>query len=272
MRIQAFRKIIFVLVGLLTFANAYGQANITVPAVVKAIDFQASPTLSDEAIGELVNKYRLISVAELRQQLAAVKPDQSAAEALKQMPEQWKPMFKESQEVVDTRLWAIGNSVLKLTGAKYDFVLMLNKTPLALSDSNSVLIVSTGMIRTAQDEDGLEGIIGHEVAHGLLVQRTLTAKLKFNEALRAKNWAVADAARVELAKIEIECDLIIAKFMLADGESLASYERTLMSLERFEKDYQVEKKVQWYPESSRRVAALEQLKMQTKVNQTAVNN
>ena len=99
--------------------------------------------------------------------------------------------------------------VLSLFGRSqvYDLIVIDSDTPIMMSDSGVVLVVSTGMIRAAASDDELLGYAAHEVAHEFFASYSIYS----NHILRL----VADKGREPilnrhmaeiLAIIELQCD------------------------------------------------------------------
>jgi Zn-dependent protease with chaperone function len=102
-----------------------------------------------------------------------------------------------------------------LTLYHQDFTLFVVETPIPaiMVDSGSVLVISTGLVRRAESDDELLGLVAHEVAHAFFSQRSVAAK-ELYAILRARNAQDspgAQAALQSLARIELECDAVAAR-------------------------------------------------------------
>ena len=221
-------------------------------------DFRKAPSLTEDDVRDLVRKYQEMDVKTLQNDLARVKPDRNAKQAIAGLPDDWKPLLRTVAQVGDSRLWLVGQKALKLSGSsKYEFIYLENRAPLAVSDSNVLLLISSEMLNLTQnDDDALLGTMFHELAHGLMVERSLAAKIRFNDAYRKKDYAAAEKARYELALIELECDLAAAKLLVSANRRIDGFARLQKILEAAEKDLNIAPAVQLHPDSDVRKRAL----------------
>lgn len=222
------------------------------------INFQTSPGLSDQEVQKLIVKYRTADIAELKMQFAQVKADQPVKDAVAGLPDQWKEISLSKAQVGETRLWLVGSKALKITTASdYEFIYLRNSAPLAVSDSNCLLLITSGMLQlTDGNDDALLGVMIHEMAHGLFVSRSTDAKMKFNQAVKAKDWVKADEMRRALALIEIECDLIAGRMLLEAKYKVSRYADLQVKLQEIENELKIARSVQWHPEGALRKRAL----------------
>lgn len=224
----------------------------------KVINFQTSPALDDADVRKLVEKYRTMDVASLKAQFAAVEPDTSIETAVAGLPDQWKSISRTAAQVGDARLWRVGEKAMKITGSrKYEFIYLANSAPLAVSDSNCVLVVTSAMLQlTDGNDDALLGVIIHETAHGMFAVRSVQIKKDFNAAIKVKDWAKADELRKELALLELECDLIAGKMLQESKYKVPRYADLQIRLEQIEAELKIPRSVQWHPLGEIRKKAL----------------
>lgn len=222
-------------------SSTYGQ---------RVIDLAKSPELTIEDLQPAVNEISNLSADDLRTMLSNVKPDMSPEQAIKGLPDNLQKSMLDQQS--DRRLWSASNRAAKITTARYEFILINSPSPAAISDSNCLLLVTKGMLEKANNQDGLVGVIMHELAHGLYAAQTLQARLKFNKGVREKKAEMMFQARKELALIEIKCDLVAAKLMANARMNVPSYIEILNLLET----YRNNDPVQWHPVAPVRVKAI----------------
>lgn len=121
--------------------------------------------------------------------------------------------------------------VLALYHQDYTLFIIETRVPAILIDSGSILIISTGLLRRAQSDDELIGLVAHEVAHAFFSQRSIAAKELYASLLahHAQDSSGAQAALKSLARIELECDAVAARTLsvlrLNPREFIASVER-----------------------------------------------
>jgi hypothetical protein len=252
-------KIVLILI-LSVFAFETGSAQQVV------INFSTAPALTQNDVQTLVEKYQKMDIKILTGRLAEVKPDLTSGPGCKNaiagLPDNWRSGLRVVSQVGDTRLWRIGEKAVKISGGqKYEFLYLDNLAPLAVSDSNCLMVVTSGMLRlTDNDDDALIGVMIHEMAHGLMTERSLSAKLKFNSGVRSKDYLSADNARYELAMIELECDLIAAKLLKESGRRIDGFAKLQLALEEAERKLNISPPVQFHPDGNVRKLALLSLK------------
>ena len=226
----------------------------------QVLDFSVPPELRDEQVAQLVSFFKVQSVKELKQQFKMIRADQSVELSIANLPSEWMKFRKSFIQVpeADRRLWKIGKLAVKITNnPDYEFVYLDNDTPLIVSDSNCVLVITKGMLSLTEGKDDmLLGAIIHEFAHGLFAESSVRTKIEFNQAIKDKRWIDADEKRKQLALIEIQCDLIAAKFLLDAGYNLNNFAKMQIILADLEKKLQVNRPVQWHPVPKIREAAI----------------
>lgn len=222
------------------------------------INFQSAPELAGDDVARLVKKYQTADFNDLKAQFAQIKADQPIKDAVTGLPKQWKEISRTPAEVGESRLWLVGEKALKITtNPKYEFIYLKNAAPLAVSDSNCLLIITSGMLQlTDGNDDALLGVMIHELAHGLFVQESTAIKVKFNEAVKAKDWLKADQMRRELALVEIECDLIAGRMLQASKYKLSRYAEIQVRLQQIENELKIARTVQWHPDGELRKQTL----------------
>lgn len=224
---------------------------LTIGTTAQIIDFSVPPELNAAEIDQLVSFFKGKSIDELKQKFKTVRADQSVEISIANLPPEWIKFRKSFIQVPesDRRLWTIGKLAVKITdNPDYEFVYLDNNTPLIVSDSNCVLVVTKGMLSlTDGKDDMLLGAIIHELAHGLFAELSVRTKIEFNQAVKDKRWFDADEKRKQLALIEIQCDLIAAKFLLDEGYKLHNFAEMQIILADLEKKLQIDRPVQWHP-------------------------
>lgn len=227
----------------------------------KTINFQETPELSEDSIQKLILKYQAMGVDQLKDLFSQVKPDQSVEASIIGLPVQWREVSRTPAQVGDTRLWRIGEKVVKLSGShKYEFIYLANAAPLAISDSNCLLIVSSAMLQiTDGNDDALIGAMLHEMSHGIFAVKSVEIKKAFNAAIKEKDWLKADSLRKELALIEIECDLIAGKILHGSDYKVTRFADLQLRLQELEKELTPNRNVQWHPDAVLRKRALLEL-------------
>lgn len=226
------------------------------------INFQTAPSLPENDVRVLVEIYSEMSLDELQSEFGKIKADQTVKNAIAGLPALWQSITLTPAQVGETRLWLIGAKALKLTGSlKYEFIYLDNATPLAVTDSNCIMAITSGMMKlTDGNDDALFGVMVHEIAHGIFATNSVETKKQFNAAIKAKDYARAEELRKQLAMIEIKCDLIAGRIMQEAKYKVAKYADLQVELQQIEEALKVPRSVQWHPVGEIRKQALLGLK------------
>lgn len=210
---------------------------------------KAAYVLSETEIQALAAEYGETSTSSLRERFKTVTADTDTKTAFDRLPDSYRKLQIAPTSAGElNRVFGTAAKAQKLTGIiyKYETVLLNSPTLFAASDSNALLLISAGMVG-ATNENGLLGVILHEIAHSLFVRRTLDAKLKFNSAAKKNDFAAMNAARAELVKIEFECDLIAVKFLDKHAADYIAALRVLAAATEAET-----RAVNWHPQDKQR--------------------
>jgi hypothetical protein len=103
----------------------------------------------------------------------------------------------------------LASLVLSLYGREnvYDLIIIQHPTPLLMSDSGVVLVITTGMLSEVDSEDEFLGLVAHEVGHEYFAQYSIYSKFllqKINE--RGKETALSRHLGEILGIVELQCD------------------------------------------------------------------
>lgn len=112
------------------------------------------------------------------------------------------------------------NPVLSLYGRSqaYDLIVIDSGTPIMMSDSGVVLVVSTGMIRAATSDDELLGYAAHEVGHEFFASYSIYSNHILRLiADRGKEPILNSHMTEVLAIIELQCDAFAALTLASLG-------------------------------------------------------
>jgi hypothetical protein len=103
--------------------------------------------------------------------------------------------------------------VLVLYGREniYDIIVIRHPTPIMMSDSGVVLLLSTGMIMTAESDDELLGYAAHEIGHEYFVYYSVESRhLLRTVSARGNEPALTRKLAEVLALLELQCDAFAA--------------------------------------------------------------
>lgn len=196
-------------------------------SVVK-VNFNEPPPVE---VDDLINEYKEKPAKELIVAINAVKPDRTSDEAIRLLPAEWQKLIK---QIPNPRLQKVQNDLSEyLLLENYKFIELDSPSEAAISDSNVLILITSGMLKIA-DDTALEALIIHELTHGVFVNESKKAKISFNEGLKENDPNKMEAARKILAQIEIKCDLTAVKLLQANGNSPESYFRVLELLKQQE--------------------------------------
>jgi hypothetical protein len=170
---------------------------------------------------------------------------ETAAEAvLKALPKAWLKhrASAEKEAEVSKRI----TPVTELYSRNYKIVLVEFNKPFLMIDSDAVLIVSTELLKDIKDDE-LLGLIAHEAAHSIFREKSLQ--------LKAANQT-AEVLQF-LALIEISCDAIAARTMMAINRPPLAF---LQFIKKIERDYSEEKENNnYHPTATSRIKIIKQI-------------
>lgn len=91
---------------------------------------------------------------------------------------------------ISTGLKKLFAPVLKLYGRDdvYEIIIFKQSTPIMFSDTGVVIVVSTGLIERAANDDEILGYVAHEVAHEYYAQYSIYSRYLYN-------WSVKKIAK-----------------------------------------------------------------------------
>jgi hypothetical protein len=115
---------------------------------------------------------------------------------------------------------AVLEPVLSLYGRSqtYDIIVIDSSTPLMMSDSGVVLVISTGMIGRALSDDELLGYTAHEVAHEYFAQYSIYSRHLLQLIANGGNEPALRHHLTEvMALIELQCDAFAALTLASLG-------------------------------------------------------
>src|SRR5207248_1884151 len=99
----------------------------------------------------------------------------------------------------------------------YDLIL-IDSTPIMMSDSGVVLVVSTGMISAANSDDELLGYTAHEVAHEFFASYSIYSNHILRLIVDRGNEPILNRhVREVLAIIELQCDAFASLTLASQG-------------------------------------------------------
>lgn len=169
--------------------------------------------LSDSDVQQVVNYYKTDSpersATVLRRKLPPPATDSSIrAAALRRIPTEFSTLISTNRELISA-VKTVLNPVLSFYGRTevYDLVVIDSPVPLMMSDSGVVLLVSTGMMRRASNDDELLGYVAHEVAHEYFSHYSDYEKhLLYLITTGGNEPALTLHTRIALMVIELQCD------------------------------------------------------------------
>jgi hypothetical protein len=131
--------------------------------------------------------------------------------------------------------------VLQLYNRQDSFVIIVvdHPVPVMMNDNGVLLMVTTGLINRAQNDDELLGHVAHELGHDLHWRRAAKGRsvIALYQAHGNLDSPEARAAREELARIEMECDAFSALTLSALGRNPSLFGHYLEDTERDYPDY-----------------------------------
>ena len=177
----------------------------------------AQVTLTDSDIAETIKFYKrqtpsiFVKNFQTRMPLP-VKDEKLRNEILQKLPAVVLTSKIEDEKIVQ-KFRKVAAPVLELYGRDkiYDVIIFRSSTPIMISDTGVVVVVSSGLIEQIESDDELLGYIAHEVAHEYFASYSIYSRhlLKLvndsgREPFLAKKYAES------LALIELQCDVFAA--------------------------------------------------------------
>jgi hypothetical protein len=169
--------------------------------------------LSDRDVREVVEFYKTdnpaASVAALRSRMPAEIKDAHFRDSIHRgLPPDFisRTIHNDS---LNEALRRFLSPVLSLYGRSqaYDLIVIDSDTPIMMSDSGVVLVVSTGMIRAATSDDELLGYAAHEVAHEFFASYSIYSTHILRLVADKGKEPILNRHMTEiLAIIELQCD------------------------------------------------------------------
>ena len=98
----------------------------------------------------------------------------------------------------------------------YDLIIVRHPTPLLMSDSGVVIVITTGMLNEVTNDDELLGLIAHEVGHEYFAQYSIYTRYLLQKVKESGNELalIRNLSRV-LMLLELQCDAF-ASITLSD--------------------------------------------------------
>lgn len=131
------------------------------------------------------------------------------AQVVKQLPATWLQREVRDQKPVRTIKDRIAPA-LNIYGKTYKIILLEYDKPVLIIDTDSVLIITTEVLKISRSDDELLGLILHEVSHSIF-------RKKSDQIKRALNSGQREDALKNLALIELMCDTIAAYTLKSMG-------------------------------------------------------
>jgi predicted Zn-dependent protease len=89
----------------------------------------------------------------------------------------------------------------------YDLIIVQHPTPLLMSDSGVVIVITTGMLNEVTNDDELLGLIAHEVGHEYFAQYSIYTRYLLQKVKESGNEMalIRNLSRI-LMLLELQCD------------------------------------------------------------------
>lgn len=145
---------------------------------------------------------------DLRSLFRSVTADKSMDSAEKHLPNEFQKV-KLSHIESEMRMSRLIDAVRNIIGGpSYRPIIINYPLPFLMSDSNCLIVISTGALKFS--DDALIGAVGHELAHAAFAVDSLVLKAQFNEASKKQDEGEMRKKICALAEIELKCDVIAA--------------------------------------------------------------
>lgn len=229
------------LAGIIFNFTAFAQGNTQSAVPVSSDNPVFSVLLSETDIDNTIKTYRTNdpaqSVKAFQTKMPAAVTDLKTREGiLRQLPATVQKLKIEDVEMTEN-LRRIIAPVLGLYGRDkvYDLIIFRHPTPIVLSDSGVVLVVSTGVIERARSDDEILGYIAHEVAHEIYAQYSIYSKYLLKMISEGGNETALKTKMAEiLALIELQCDAFAALTLSSLNYNPLAF---IESMERIGRDF-----------------------------------
>lgn len=118
-------------------------------------------------------------------------------------------------------------------GRSYQIVVINYDAPTIMSDSVTTLVISTGFLQRAPSDDALLGAVAHEIAHEFYARRLRDLKQQYRLLSAAsENGAAMEATRVQIAKLELDCDAFAAMTLAVIGRNPKEFSDLLVGISK----------------------------------------
>lgn len=187
--------------------------------------------VSDDDLKEVVGFYQANNIASFRDKMPRPVIDKAFRTNIHQnLP---KYAFVGDPKLVET-LQILLRPVLSFYGRAeiYDIVIIDDPIPMIMADSGVVLLITTGMLRRADNDDVLLGYAAHEVGHELFLKYSVCSQ--HLQSLVENETALTRRLNETLILIELECDAFAAITLDALGYNPLEF---IKSIERDNRDY-----------------------------------
>lgn len=232
--------------------------------------FDIHPVITPQDADEIIAKYRVPAAAEQvafwrawsRATYRPTRPEFREA-VVNLFPPAWRSRHN-TDPAVARELQSLLRPVFSLYEVDYEIYAINTSKPSIFLDSDAVLVLTTGLIARARSDDELLGLVAHEVAHARFGQRTTAAKAVIAGLIatgKSDSQGERQALR-ELSLIELECDAIASRTLLALGQDPIEF---VKGIQRLKKDYPEETKggdengVDWHPPVGLRLRVVTEL-------------
>lgn len=182
---------------------------------------------------------------------------------LQKLPTTWLARRRRDPGL-EAQLKTLFHPLLTLYGRHYTLFIIDTRRPAVIIDSGALLILTTGLLARASNDDELLGFVCHEVAHAQFAERSVAAK-ELYAALLVRGEAQApgaNAALRELARVELECDAVAARTLFVLGRDATQF---VSSIERINREFPEETNraselgADWHPPTATRMAVVKAL-------------
>jgi hypothetical protein len=114
----------------------------------------------------------------------------------------------------------------------YQVVVINYSVPTIMTDSIATLVISTGLLQRAPSDDALLGAVGHEIAHEFYARRLRELKQQYTLLATSENGPATETTRIEIAKIELDCDAFAAMTLAVIGRNPNEFSSLLTGISK----------------------------------------